>query len=84
MKELLLFLDFFCPVLFFFLGRSLGKRAGRVLVKESLLVLFSAVLFSPAAYLYTSLAVQGACTAVLMLLQFALTGYSLYKEKILL
>ena len=84
MKLLLLAVDFLCPLIFFFIGRKLGKEEGRVLRKNSLLVLFAVLLFAPIAYGHFSLAVQGACTALTLFLQFLLLSYSLYKEKILL
>ncbi len=84
MKELLLAVDFFCPVLFFFLGRAIGKKEGRALMKDSLLVFLSSLMFSPIVYIFFSVAVQGVCTALLIFLQFAVVSFRLYKEKILL
>lgn len=84
MKELLLAVDFICPAVFFLLGRALGKKEGRALIKDGLLVFLAALLFAPIVYLFFSLAVQGVCTALLIFLQFALVAFRLYKEKILL
>lgn len=84
MKELLLAVDFLCPLFFFFLGRALGKRGGRALIKDSILVFLSSLAFAPLVYIFFSLAVQGICTALLVFLQFALVAFRLYKEKILL
>lgn len=83
MKEVFLAVDFLCPLIFFSLGRALGKKEGRALIKESLLVFVSALVFAPMAYRLFSVAVQGVCTALLILLQFALVSFRLYKEKIL-
>lgn len=84
MKELLFAITFLCPTLFFFLGRALRKKEGRKLVKDSLLVFLSSLLFSPIVYRFCSIAVLGAYTALIAFLQFTLIAVRLYKEKILL
>lgn len=84
MNVLLLALDFLCPAVFFLLGRALGKKEGRGLIKDSILVFLSALLFAPIAYRFFSVSVQGICTGLIIFLQFALVSFRLYKEKILL
>lgn len=84
MRLLLLGVDGLCPLIFFLLGKRIGNQEGRLLWKNSLLVLVAAVVFAPIAYRHFSLSVQGACTALIMFLEFLLLSYSLYKEKILL
>ena len=84
MKELLLTVDFLCPAVFFLLGKALGKKEGRALIKDSIFVFLSSFLFAPLVYVFFSVAVQGVCTALLIFLQFAMVAFRLYKEKILL
>jgi hypothetical protein len=90
MKENLIFLllDLGIPAFFFLLGRGGGRALGRRLAKESLILFCAAALFSPIAFSYMGLEVQGALCATLLLLQFIAafrcTVYCKKKHNILL
>ncbi|MBR7165799.1 MAG: hypothetical protein IKD18_05915 [Clostridia bacterium] len=72
METVFLVLDFFCPLFFFFLGRSQKGLLRRILVRESLVPFLLALLLAPAAFLWCDLAVQGIVTAGLFCTQFFL------------
>jgi hypothetical protein len=83
MKEIALFFDFFVPVFFFFLGRSLKGNVKKEVIRESFFVFLVALIFTPVVYLFTSLSVQIVFCAFVMLLQGVCICKICYKKKIL-
>jgi hypothetical protein len=86
MEKLLLILDFFVPLFFFFLGRCLKGEGGRALVRVSLMIFFLSLVIAPLAYLLFSLSAQGIATALILFLQFSFSYPPLtskQKQKIL-
>ena len=81
MKEILLILDFLCPLFFFFLGRAKKGKTGRLIVRESIAVLFAVAIFAPLAARYYSLTVQCGLTATVLFCQSLLLAFALRKER---
>ncbi len=72
-------LDFLCPLLFYLLGRSIGKgKRKTVLISESVFVFLLALLFAPITYRYFSLLVQGILCAGLLFVQFFFVWLNLF------
>ncbi len=69
MQEMVLFFNFFIPVFFFFLGRSMKGKKKKAIIAESIFVFLVALIFTPIVHIFSSLSTQMVFSAFLMLLQ---------------
>ena len=80
MRLCFLLVDLLCPLLFFAIGFAKKGTVGRLLIRESALVLTAALLFAPVSYLFFPIEVQGTICAVLLLIQFLLLMRGAYRR----
>ena len=80
MKEILLLLDFLCPLIFLLMGRKRKGKVEKILFRESLAVLFAAAVFGPLGVCYYSLAVNCGITATILFCQMIFVFIALQQK----